>query len=79
MKGTLFFLNANKLADKAIETLQGVDKLIIDFSGVARIDETALQKVKSIESAAAKADKSVELLGLNADMTARFEKFYKVV
>lgn len=79
VKGTLFFLNANKLVDKAIETLQGVDKLILDFSGVARIDETALQKVKSIESAAAKADKSVELLGLNADMMARFEKFYKVV
>ena len=79
VKGTLFFLNANKLADKAIETLQNVDKLIIDFSCLERVDETALQKIKSIENSAIKLNKSVEFVGLNVDVAARFEKYYKVV
>ena len=79
VKGSLFFLNANKLVDKAVETLQGVDKLIVDFSGVERIDETALQKIKSIEGAAVKEGKIVEFVGLNTDMVARFEKFYQLL
>jgi SulP family sulfate permease len=79
VKGTLFFLNANKLVDKAVESLQKTDKLVIDFTDVKRIDETALQKVKSIETSALAMGKTVEFIGLNADMAARFDKFYKVV
>ncbi len=79
VKGALFFLNANKLVDKAVEVLKNADKLVVDFSGVDRIDETALQKIKSIESTAAAMEKTVEFVGLNADMAARFEKFYQVV
>ena len=52
VKGTLFYLNANKLVDKAVKSLQKTDKLVIDFTDVKRIDETALQKVKSIETSA---------------------------
>ena len=77
--GTLFFLNANKLADKAVEVLQKADKLIIDFTDLERIDETALQKLKGIKTSAIAMGKSVEFIGLNENMTNRFEKFYTVV
>ena len=79
VKGTLFFLNVNKFADKALEVLQGADKLVIDFSALQRVDETALQKIKGIESAAIAQGKTVEFVGLNANMVHRFEKFYKVI
>ena len=79
VKGTLFFLNANKLLDKAIEVLKGADKLVLDFKDVKRIDQTALQKIKNIETTAASMGKSVEFIGLNTDMVARFEKFYQWV
>ena len=79
VSGALFFLNANGLVDKALDALLSADKLVVDFSNVERIDETALQKIKSIESAATAMNKSVEFVGLNSDMVARFAKFYKVV
>lgn len=79
VKGSLFFLNANRLADKALEVLKGTDRLILDFSSVERVDETALQKIKGIEGIAASMEKTVTFVGLNEKTSARFEKFYKLV
>ena len=79
VNGTLFFLNANKFVDKAMEILQGADKLVVDFGKVERVDETALQKIKGLKTAAEAMGKSVDFIDLNEDTVARFEKFYKVV
>jgi anti-anti-sigma regulatory factor len=62
-----------------MEVLQKADKLIIDFTDLERIDETALQKLKGIKTSAIAMGKSVEFIGLNENMTNRFEKFYTVV
>ena len=48
IKGTLFFLNANKFIDTLAEEFERADTVTVDMSELERIDETALEKLVSL-------------------------------
>ena len=74
-KGTLFFLNANKVVDVAEKALVDTQTVIIDLSNVQRVDETAMEKLKGLEQKAKIAGKSVEYVGANESTQHRFNRF----
>lgn len=78
-KGTLFFLNANKLSDMLSREFEGADEVTVDMSEIKRIDETALEKIVALNRKIKAQGKSLELVGYNDKIRARLDKFFKVL
>ena len=78
-QGTLFFLNANKLTDAVEERLREVDCVRVDMQGVARVDETALEKLASLDKNARAQGKRVEFVGCNEKICARMDKYFSLL
>ncbi|MBE7094081.1 MAG: SulP family inorganic anion transporter [Clostridiales bacterium] len=79
IRGALFFLNANKLVDAIANELSPVNELTVDFTALQSIDETAMEKLKGIDKKAKSQGKTLQLINMNADMVAKFNKFYGVI
>lgn len=79
IRGALFFLNANKLVDAIAKELSSVNELTVDFTALQSIDETAMEKLKGIDKKAKSQGKTLQLINMNADMVAKFDKFYGVL
>ena len=61
---------------KEFETHQSV---VLDLSKMRRIDESAMEKLKTLEAKATSLGKSLTFVNINPYMANRFEKFYKVL
>ena len=78
-KGTLFFLNANKLSDMLSREFESTDEVTVDMGEIERIDETALEKIVALNRKIKAQGKSLELVGYNDKIRARLDKFFKVL
>jgi anti-anti-sigma factor len=70
--GALFFLTAPKLADILSETFQNSDKVIVDMSGINRIDETSLEKIVALNKRIKQQGKDLELVSYYAPVLQQF-------
>ena len=78
VKGVLYFINANKLIDKASEVFENSDKLIIDLSETESIDETAMEKLVAFNKKIKALNKDIDLVNYNEKIKKRFDKFFKL-
>ena len=78
VKGALYFINANKLIDKASEVFENSDKLIIDLSETQSIDETAMEKLVTFNKKIKALNKDIDLINYNEKIKKRFDKFFKL-
>ncbi len=78
-KGTLFFLNANKLTDMLAREFENASEVTVDMSGLERVDETALEKIVALNRKIKAQGKSLELVNYNDRIRARLDKFFKVL
>ncbi len=79
VKGTLYFLNANKLIDAIGKEFESENWVCVDFTEVERVDETALEKLHAADKKFTAQGKQLDFTGMNDRTAARFEKFYNVV
>ena len=79
VKGTLFFLNANKFIDALAEEFEHADAVTVDMSELQRIDETALEKLVTLNKKIKANGKSLELLDYNDKIRQRLDKYFKVL
>ncbi len=79
VKGSICFLNANKLACAIEQSLQTANAVTVDCSDLERLDETALEKLKDAVKKAQASGKTVSFINQNELVSARFEKFYSLV
>ncbi len=78
VNGALFFMNANKLTDKIAKELENADSVTIDCGELVNIDQTAMEKLRTLDKRLALQNKSISYINLNEKMQKRFDKFYKV-
>ena len=79
VKGTVFFLNANKLTDSIAKEFENCDTVTVDMSELERIDQTALEKIVTLNKKIKAQGKSLELIGYNQKICNRLDKFFKVL
>ena len=75
--GSINFVNVNKIL-KSCDTIKG-KVIIIDFSLVERIDETALERLASLSRSMTKANRTLSLVNFNECVKKRYDRFFKVV
>ena len=78
-KGTLFFLNANKLTDAIAKEFERAENVTVEMSGVERIDETALEKIVTLNKKIKAQGKNLDLIGYNEKINQRLNKYFKVL
>ena len=79
VSGSLFFINANKLASLLCDVAKDTDKIILDVSNVNRIDETALEKLASVNKTLKATGKELDIVNANERTAKRISKFYNVL
>ena len=79
VKGTLFFLNANKFNDALSAEFEHAQTVTVDMSELANIDETALEKLVSLNKRIKAEGKSLELINYSDKIRQRFDKYFKVL
>ena len=77
--GTLYFVNANKLADAVEKEFESADNVTVDMRLIERIDETALEKIVSLNKKIKAKGKNLDLIGYNEKICKRFDKFFKIL
>ncbi len=77
--GSLFFLNANKLTAAIAKELETAENVTVDMSGVERIDETALEKLVTLNKKIKAQGKNIDLVGYNEKICKRFDKYFKTL
>ncbi|MBQ8685183.1 MAG: SulP family inorganic anion transporter [Clostridia bacterium] len=77
-KGTLFFLNANKLIDALARELESSDTVTLDMREIERIDETATEKLATFNRKIKTQGKTLDLIGYNDTVRQRLDKYFKV-
>lgn len=77
--GTLYFVNANKLADAVEKEFESADNVTVDMRSIERIDETALEKIVSLNKKIKAKGKNLDLIGYNEKICKRFDKFFKIL
>lgn len=78
-KGTLFFVNANKLVAVIEKASEGKEMVTLDLNKVESIDETAFEKISTLIKKLAVQGKGFDFVGANKKVKARFNKFEKVI
>ena len=79
VSGTLFFLNTNKLTSAIEKEFETSDCVTVDLSNTERVDETALEKLHTLDKKYTAQGKTVDFVEMNERIAVRFEKFYKIV
>lgn len=77
--GALFFLTAPKLADTLSDAFQTSNKVIVDMSGINRIDETSLEKIVALNKRIKQQGKDLELVSYNNQIRKRLDEYFKVL
>lgn len=79
VKGALFFANANKLVCVLEKAFANVDKITLDFSDVTGIDQTALEKIATLNKKLKGLGKQLEIVNANKKTQQRIDKFLPVL
>lgn len=79
LTGTLYFVNANKLAVAVEKEFENADNVTIDMRGVEGVDETALEKLASLDKKIKTQGKNLDFVGYNEKICKRFDKFFKIL
>jgi SulP family sulfate permease len=79
VKGTLFFLDSNKFTDAIEKELENADVVVVDLSGVERIDETALEKLVALDKKSNSIGKDIDIVGYNEKICRRFDHYFDVL
>ncbi len=79
VRGTLYFINANKLAGAVEKEFESADNVTVDMRSIERIDETALEKIASLNKKIKAKGKNLDLVGYNEKICKRFDKFFKTL
>ena len=77
-KGTLFFLNANKLIDELSKAFDGAQTVTLDMCELERVDETALEKLATFNRKMQSQGKTLKFASCNPKTQKRFDKFFNV-
>lgn len=77
INGSVNFVNVNKILKSCGEIKD--KEIIIDFSLVERIDETALERLASLNRAMAKEERVLSFVNLSERVQKRYDRFFKVV
>ncbi len=75
-KGTIFFVNANKLVNALDKRLENADSVTLDMSEIARIDQTALEKLSTFKKRVVANGKKLEITGENEAIKKRMQKYF---
>jgi SulP family sulfate permease len=78
VEGAVYFLNANKLVDVASKVLENSDKLVIDLEKTDSIDQTAMEKLVSLNKKIKAQGKDIDLTNYSKKIEKRFDKYFKV-
>lgn len=78
-QGTLFFLNANKFTEAIAKEFESADNVTVDMSEIERIDETALEKIVTLNKKIKTQGKNLDLIGYNEKICQRLDKYFKVL
>jgi len=78
-KGTVFFVNANKLVVELEKVAQNANIIRLDLSGVQRVDETALEKLATLNKKLKKENKQLVITGENQKTHDRFNKYFDLL
>lgn len=76
VSGTLFFVNANKLCDAILKEAENADNVVVDMKELERIDETALEKIVSLNKKTKAQGKNIDLVNYNEKIRARLDKYF---
>ena len=79
VKGTLFFLNANKFTDALSAEFEHAQTVTVDMSELVTLDETALEKLVSLNKRIKAEGKSLELINYSDKICQRLDKYFKVL
>lgn len=79
VSGTVFFINAGKLADAISAVLEENDNVTVDFANVERIDETALEKIVTLNKKIKSQGKNIDLVNYNQKICNRLDRYFKVL
>ena len=74
--GTLYFLNAVKFTSTIEKQLENADHVVVDFSEIQRIDQTAMEKYAATVKKIKASGKTIETIGQNEAVKRRFDKFF---
>ena len=77
-KGTLFFLNANKLIDELSKAFDSAQTVTLDMCEIERVDETALEKLATFCHKIQSQGKTLKFTNCNQQTQKRFDKFFKI-
>ncbi|MBQ7760540.1 MAG: SulP family inorganic anion transporter [Clostridia bacterium] len=77
-KGSINFVNVNKIL-KACASMSEEKEITIDFTSVERIDETALEKLASLNRSMNKEERTLLLINFSQRVQNRYDRFFKVV
>ena len=77
--GTVFFANANKLVAFIERQAQNSNSITLDLSEVDRIDQTALEKIATINKKLKVQEKQLIMVGANIKTQQRINKFISVL
>jgi SulP family sulfate permease len=75
--GTLFFVNANKLCDAILKEFESANNVTVDLENVERIDETALEKIVTLNKKIKAQGKNLDLVNYNQKICSRLDKFFR--
>ena len=78
-KGTIFFVNANKLVAVLEKASEGKDMVTLDLNKIESIDQTALEKISTLKKKMTLQGKTLDFVGANKKLANRLDKFLKVI
>ena len=79
VSGCLFFGNANKLIDLISKELGDQKELVLDFSKVISIDQTALEKLIRFNASLVPQNKKITITNCNSKTDSRIQQFFNVI
>lgn len=79
VSGCLFFGNANKLIDLISKELGDQKELVLDFSKVISIDQTALEKLIRFNASLVSQNKKITITNCNSKTDSRIQQFFNVI
>lgn len=78
VKGSLFFLNADKFINELDRVFQTNESVCVDCVELERIDETALEKLATFKKKLNANGKTLEFINYNERTSARMDKFFNI-
>lgn len=78
-KGTIYFINANKLVATLEKASENQDEIVLDLAEVERVDQTALEKIAVLRKKLKVQNKTLSFVNANEKTKARIDKFIGVL